>query len=455
MISKILYLLEKGLGYVQLHPKYLLVIALAVFSPLFFLYVSSSFMEAGESYQDRLLRDRIGIINDVLEAQLSSKRTDAFEIQNVIVKIAEQSSDIEKLRVLVQNGRELVPIAALDLEVIGKPVPENEIKSYEESFSSVGGVGIIFPYVDSRGITKWQSFRGFLTSDGERVYVFSETSQENYQLALQEKNKNAYTLMAFAFALVFAIAFWVHKSADYEYLYKQSVKKLEEKDNFLNLMAHELRAPLTAMRGYASLIAESSEVKQEHKEHAIRIQKSTERLVNIINDVLEVARIQSGTLSISFNAFNLVEEAQNVIDELQSSAAKKDIDLYLKTSSSSVVVTSDAKRLHQVLVNIVSNSIKYTEEGSIEVELIDGYKQAEIRVRDTGVGIHAEDQKKLFSPFFRVQNDSTENITGTGLGMWITKELTQMFGGSIGIESMRGVGTIVVITVPKKKKKQV
>jgi signal transduction histidine kinase len=111
---------------------------------------------------------------------------------------------------------------------------------------------------------------------------------------------------------------------------------------------------------------------------------------------------------------------------------------------------TDGKRLHQALTNLVSNAIKYTNKGTISLSLDDKYAYVEIRVKDTGMGISSDDQKKIFAPFFRVENEDVSKITGTGLGMWITKELIELMGATIGVESIKGVGTHVVITLPKE-----
>lgn len=113
------------------------------------------------------------------------------------------------------------------------------------------------------------------------------------------------------------------------------------------------------------------------------------------------------------------------------------------------MVLIDGKRLHQAFTNLVSNSIKYTKEGKIEITLEDKNKVYEIRIKDTGMGIAAKDQKNLFAPFYRVENDDVSQITGTGLGMWITRQLLELMGAKIEVESIKGVGTHIVVTINK------
>jgi signal transduction histidine kinase len=237
---------------------------------------------------------------------------------------------------------------------------------------------------------------------------------------------------------------------NYGYLYREAKQAIETKDMFTNMIAHELRAPLTAIRGYASIISEQKHIDEDTRGEAKRIEESSERLITIVSDLLDVARIQSGKLSIKNEKIDLSEVITTVLDSLQPSAAKKRITLKSEGTNGTLTITNDGKRLYQALTNLVSNAIKYTESGSITVSVEKKRDRVELRVKDTGMGIDAESQKELFAPFFRVKNEKVDIITGTGLGMWITKQLVALMGGSIGVESIKEVGTHVVITLPFK-----
>jgi signal transduction histidine kinase len=113
------------------------------------------------------------------------------------------------------------------------------------------------------------------------------------------------------------------------------------------------------------------------------------------------------------------------------------------------MVNADGERLKQAITNILSNAIKYTPRGSITISLEQRSDRVELRVQDTGTGIGADEQKQLFAPFFRTKSADQSKTTGTGLGMWITKQLIEAMGGSIGVESIRGIGTHIVVTLQK------
>ena len=192
----------------------------------------------------------------------------------------------------------------------------------------------------------------------------------------------------------------------------------------------------------------------EQQKHAKRITDSAERLLTIVNDLLDVARIQSGKLAFQKENFDVSEVVIAVIDELHISAQEKNIILKHIGTDTSHVVMGDRMRLHQAITNLVSNAIKYTKDGEIELSVAQKFNKVIVRVKDTGMGISAEDQKQLFAPFFRVKNDDVSQITGTGLGMWITKQLIELMGAKIGVESIKGVGTHIVVTLDKTVSKE-
>lgn len=203
------------------------------------------------------------------------------------------------------------------------------------------------------------------------------------------------------------------------------------------------------MRGYASMIREDGGTPQPVREYGNKIEDSAERLVLIVNDLLDVARIHSGKLAMAPTETDIQEVITNVLLEMKSNALEKNISLSQDTPVYPLKMFVDAKRLHQALTNLVSNSLKYTKAGAIALSIEERDDRVELRVKDTGMGISAENQKNLFAPFFRVADKDVDQTVGTGLGMWITKQLIELMGGSIAVESIKGVGTHVVVTLPK------
>jgi signal transduction histidine kinase len=172
---------------------------------------------------------------------------------------------------------------------------------------------------------------------------------------------------------------------------------------------------------------------------------SVDQLNALIGDILDVVRLNQGKMTFHATALNASPIIEKVIESFQYVAHEKGLEIsYEKKDLPNINV--DAEKLRQILVNIIGNSIKYTPAGSVKVFAETEHGILSIRVRDTGIGISAEDQKSLFGKFFRVKSKDTEDIRGTGLGLWIAAQVIDNMGGKISVESIKGKGTDFVIS---------
>jgi len=445
MIAHTITLIRDGVGYIREHPQLLLTLLLIAVIPCAFLITAEQFLRAAQENQERAQKDRIGLMHDVFASLVTAADVDREIIAEEIRTIAAVNPDIRKFRIARDDGAQIVPIAALDEDHVGEP--EDAVSAYRLA-DVTAPESVINEYYTS-GERRWQAFRLIRGPNEEKLYIFTETSLAGTDAVVAARVREAYYWLFGLLAVVMLLTLRHVRLIDYGHLYRRAREANEMKDLFTNMIAHELRAPLTAMRGYASMIAENSEAPRDVREQGERIQTSAERLVLIINDLLDVARIQSGKLSVTKKQVDVAAVVSAVAEELKSTAMDKGVTLTTTGIGSSQMVVGDEKRLHQALTNVVSNAIKYTDEGSIEIALTAKRDRVELRVKDTGMGISADDQEKLFAPFFRASGADVSKITGTGLGMWITKQLIELMGASIGVESIKGVGTHVVITLPK------
>ncbi len=325
---------------------------------------------------------------------------------------------------------------------------ETDTSGYHTALINIGET-FIFNY-DSEGRKLAQAFRAVEMTEGSVVYIFSEHDLTKIDSVINTRIQQSYLTLSFIFLFLIILAYWLARQINYENKYRQTLQKLHDRDLFANSLAHELRAPLTAVRGYASLILETEGLSGEVKSHTERIRTSTTRLVNLINDFLEAARIQSGALKFKFNHFDAASAVKKVAEELRPNAEKKTLTVTLSLPEDQCIINSDSARLEQILTNILSNAIKYTQKGTIKIELKSSAKFVEFVIADSGFGISAEDQKKLFDPFVRVGSAGKDpSVTGSGLGMWITKQLVEQLSGVIEVESIQGVGTHVTVRLPK------
>ena len=230
----------------------------------------------------------------------------------------------------------------------------------------------------------------------------------------------------------------------------------EAKSEFLSRMSHELRTPLNSILGFAQLLEMGGELTQKQKKGLSHILNSGKHLLNLINEVLEITRIEAGHLPLTLESVELNSILHEMIATIQPQAMARNIDMVLEDSVVNILsVKSDRLQLKQVLLNLLSNAVKYNRQnGSIRIKtelkpLIDTVKPIiEISITDTGLGISATDMPKLFQPFVRIGAEKS-SIEGTGLGLAVAKKLMNTMGGQVGIKSTPDVGSTFWIELPQ------
>jgi signal transduction histidine kinase len=222
------------------------------------------------------------------------------------------------------------------------------------------------------------------------------------------------------------------------------------KSEFLANMSHELRTPLNAVLGYAELIQDGiyGEVSAKMQGVLERIQQNGRHLLGLINDVLDLSKIEAGQLTLSPVDYSMRELVLDVVSATEALAAEKKLALEVDVPADLPHGQGDERRLTQVLMNLVSNAIKFTEGGSVSIRATVADGGFLVAVSDTGIGIAPEDQKRIFEEFQQVDSSSTRRKGGTGLGLAIARRIVELHGGRIWVESAPGQGTTFYFTLP-------
>jgi signal transduction histidine kinase len=230
----------------------------------------------------------------------------------------------------------------------------------------------------------------------------------------------------------------------------------EHKSQFLANMSHELRTPLNAVLGYSELLADGLYGEMPHKAVEVleRIQHNGKHLLGLINDVLDISKIEAGQLTLALEDYSLETMVQQVASATESLARTKGIELKTEIPTGLPLGKGDERRLTQVLLNLVSNAIKFTDTGSVQILVDMAQDEFHIGVKDTGPGIAPEDHEKVFGEFQQVDNSSTRKKGGTGLGLSISRKLISLHGGRIDLSSTIGVGSTFSIVVPVRVNQQ-
>jgi signal transduction histidine kinase/CheY-like chemotaxis protein len=225
------------------------------------------------------------------------------------------------------------------------------------------------------------------------------------------------------------------------------------KDEFLASMSHELRTPLTGILGVSEALEEGiyGDLNQEQLDAIKTIEQSGSHLLDLINDVLDVAKIGSGTLQLDITSFSLDEVCTNALNLVRPIAQEKQLKIVYAMDSAVQTLQGDARRIKQILVNLLGNAVKFTERGGtvgLEVQGDVDEQVVHISVWDNGIGILEEDQQRLFKPFIQLDGSLSRKHTGTGLGLAIVYNFVQLHGGSIALESQPNVGTRFIVSLP-------
>ena len=230
----------------------------------------------------------------------------------------------------------------------------------------------------------------------------------------------------------------------------QATEANRAKSQFLANMSHELRTPLNAILGYTELILDNmyGEVPEKSRKVLERVEHNGRHLLGLINDVLDLSKVEAGALTLSLSDYSMKEVVNTVITAVEALAMAKNLALKTEVPPDLPLGKGDEQRLTQVLLNLVGNSIKFTDEGEVSLQVVASNSEFLVSVSDTGPGISEADQQKIMEEFQQADTSSTKEKGGTGLGLAIAKHMVEMHGGRLWVESRLGEGSTFFFTLP-------
>jgi signal transduction histidine kinase len=440
---------SRGILLARNNPQIIYTIFLMVAIPLAFFWSGQYFLDASNENQERLEKESIGRMQDAFVAIAPEKMNDADFLNRLITRLKKENDSITEIIVAQKENNHAVIIASFDRTRIGS-IDAANAPLYEKFESLMKESSVIFPAAEN-GERHWRAYRAIVDDSGATLgFLFTNISMRQIDALAARSVWNAYLFLAFIVFVILLLLVRQARIVDYTVLYRRLKEVDQMKDDFVSMAAHELRTPLTIIRGYADLLKDIAGLTEKDKENIHRIDVSAKELNALIGDILDVSRLEQGRMSFDFLEIDLHSALVALVESFQSVAKEKGLILSYSSAGNIPKISADTERLRQVLTNIIGNGVKYTPSGSVNVRLsFDSLKKKVfVRVSDTGLGISAEDQKRLFEKFFRVKSEETEKIQGTGLGLWITREMVLTMKGEISVESIQGKGTDFIISFP-------
>jgi signal transduction histidine kinase len=449
-MKSIVTIFSDGIHFVRNNPQIIYTLFLVVAIPLAFFFTSEQFLKVARDQQNKLERGRIGVLQDVFVLFAQSSFYDRALLRDHIRVIGSETETLSQFSIIGTQTNNTYPIL-----VALSPSDEGGSVVPDPLTSSLIGLSRADPHQSfsaeffKDGVRYWRSARAIeaTNTDGVMGYVLTDLSMAESDAIAENNIANAYMTLVIIILLIIVLLARQARIIDYATLYTKLKEVDTMKDDFVSMAAHELRSPLTIIRGYTELI-ESEPLSPKGRENLSLITTFANQLNMLVNDILDVSRLQQGRMSFQLKVEDVSPEVAAIARSFEQPAHSKGLTLSFTPFLLSPI-SVDRDRFRQVLINIIGNAVKYTNQGGVTVTTSEDNERVTIRVSDTGIGISSDEQQKLFQKFYRVKNKDTEMITGTGLGLWISAQITKAMNGKISIESIKGKGTDIIISFPK------
>jgi len=422
------------------------------------------FINNTQKVMDVELQRKASLANSILSSNVPEMLADSSGLQSLVITTVQNNDELHSLDILIPEEEGFKVVASMDKEAIGK------ISKYlYNTIAWDAGETVAYETTSKALSTEDQSQTGderfwvvvkpITDERGEKVAIVSMKISSKVIDDLTSQNVTR-SLIVLVVTVVVIVLLLLNNMRLFQYalLFKKLKEVDQMKDEFISMASHELRAPITGIRGYLNMILDGSfgKLPKEANEKLRIVSEESDRLHDLVEDLLEVSRITQGRIELKLIFIEIQAIVSSVTKIFEQQAKEKSLRLLIDIKPDLPQVYADESRLKQILVNLISNSIKYTEKGlvTISAELLRGKQDmVKIKVSDTGIGMSAKNREKLFEKFYRVQNEKTDKIIGTGLGLWITRELITMMKGEIYVDSIENKGTEVTVLLPVCKGK--
>lgn len=393
------------------------------------------------------LRREADLVASVFGVLLSEKFEDRDFLVQKASEVRQISPEISGLAVLKPSEGDF-ELVFTDREVFTKndqTTPLNNLAwSQSRSFAA-----LIFD--PETGEKLWSVVAPIKDLEGKKTALSNvKISTQTLEAVVARTTRDSLIILGATILLILLLLGNHLRFLEYSVLYEKLREADQLKDDFVSAASHDLKIPVAAIKGYVSLMMESPKVTgdPELKEYGDVLTEVSNNLDTLANEILEVTRIEGGRIKFAPKDLDLRPIVSGLVDQFKLEAQGKGLALNYTPPDALPLVSADEVRAREVLTNFISNAIKYSFQGSITIGHEVGRGLVKTWVRDNGVGIPAEEMPRLFTKFGRIRTEANQDVPGTGLGLWITKQLVEKMGGNVYAESIEGEGSKFTVVFP-------
>lgn len=455
------HFLKNALVFIRDNPAILFSLALMIFIPLALYFYVSFTVQFFKTAAENEINSHSYTARDVLallaEGEIPvSGAANASAIQQRINDVVANDTNLKNIRVIIKEGKEYKAIAAQNSDAVGKIIDVTPSLNGESliAYSWVNGNEDVASEIEIDNEKYRRIIKVFANEKSGEVYALACADIPVSQTinALTGAIYRGYFIMGLIIFLSLLLIFQHTRLFSYVTLSKDLQRKNTAKDNFIRMATHELRAPVTVLNAYMESLKEdlAGALNEDQQKYVDRMALSVKNLSDLMADILEVSHLEQGRTDFAPEIIAPEEVIKEIVDGLMFKAEEKKLKLTFEKGDFSHKINVNPVCFKRIVNNLVENSIKYTPAGRVTVSIMaqTAKKRCVITIQDTGFGISAEGQKELFSQFYRVKTQENAGIPGTGLGLWMSREMARKMDGDIMLESIEKMGSKFFVFFP-------
>jgi len=400
---------------------------------------------------DQELRRKANLANEVFGVSVANAlaanptKQAGGVLDQLITQTLPHAPEIDRLIVSVPQGGDFQIISSSESGRVGQSDENIQTKlaaAHAQPVASLVARG-------EAGTREWMVATPVIDNSGRLIAVTTmNVSLAAADALMSETLRTSNIILAVILAVTILLLLNHFRLVQYAELFRKQKELDQMKDDFISIATHELKAPMSVIKGYISMALEEKPAKMV-TEMLTTAFEQTNRLGRLVNDLLDVSRIEQGKTKYHLSAVDLGGVIKPLITVYQVKAQEKNLKLNYQPPEGLPAASGDVDRVAEIFTNLIDNAIKYSKTGTVTVSHQVTEKTIATTISDTGIGMTPDEQTKLFQRFYRVRNADTAEISGTGLGLWIIRQYAERMGGSISAESQKGQGARFTVTLPR------